>query len=237
MQGFDGFTLPIQHALNLHQATGIVGNHILRAGFGNGGAFDLAHGRGNHWKLDGERAAKTAAGFRLAHLYQFQSPDMLQQLAWRFFQAQFPQAMAAVMKCRPARKPGAHVEDTQLTDEKVGKFKDFRRQRPCLSFSRVMAEQLGIKNLDHRATRPGGDDHGFGVPEKGHLPFRHRSRFLPVTGIECGLTATRLRFGIIHAMPQSFQHLDDAHPDLRIKLVHKTGDEQGDFHALNRVGY
>jgi hypothetical protein len=52
-----------------------------------------------------------------------------------------------------------------------------------------------------------------------------------MAGIERRLPAAGLRFGIIHLVSEPFQHLHDAHPDLRIKLIHETRNEQRDFHA------
>ena len=69
--------------------------------------------------LTAKRAAETAAGFRFLHFHQLQSLNVLEQLARRFFQAQFAQTVAAVVKRRASRKPRADVEHAQPIDQEV----------------------------------------------------------------------------------------------------------------------
>ena len=67
-----GFPWRLSRPCDLHQAARVIGDDVIRAGLGGGGAFHLAHRGGNHRELRRERAAETAARLRLRHLDQFQ---------------------------------------------------------------------------------------------------------------------------------------------------------------------
>ena len=71
----------------MHQATGIIRDDVFRIRFRGGGAFHFAHRGGDHRELRRERAAETAAGFRLAHLDEFEAADFAEQRARGFFDA------------------------------------------------------------------------------------------------------------------------------------------------------
>src|ERR1043166_6845390 len=64
VNGPDPVPLAIEQTLDLHEATRVVGNNVIRARLDGRLAFDLAHRRRDHGKLGGEGPAETAAGLR-----------------------------------------------------------------------------------------------------------------------------------------------------------------------------
>src|SRR5436190_15148643 len=108
----------------MHQATGVIRYDVLGARFLSSRAFDFPHGGGNHGKLRGKRASKTATDFFL-HLYQFKSVDAGQELARLRLGMKLSQPVAAVMKSDLCREPSAEVGDPQFRDQEIGKFVTF----------------------------------------------------------------------------------------------------------------
>src|ERR1017187_2047072 len=121
MDGFCGLALPRQQTLDVHQAARIAGDDVFRAGLGGGGAFHFAHRGGNHREFRGEGSAEAAAGF-LFHLDKFQSADFAKQRARRGLDAEFTQAVAAVVVGNLVRKPRAEIGDAKFADEEIGKL-------------------------------------------------------------------------------------------------------------------
>ena len=72
--------------------------------------FDFSHRCGNHRKFRGESSAETAAGLCLAHLDQFQSLHLREQLARRLLVSELAQAVAAIVKSYAVRKARAKLE-------------------------------------------------------------------------------------------------------------------------------
>ena len=73
MQGADRQAGAIDRALQLHQATGIDGDHGGSAGFLDGIDFGARHRAGDLGEFYGERPAETAAFFRRGHLRERQA--------------------------------------------------------------------------------------------------------------------------------------------------------------------
>ena len=59
--------------INVHKATHIRTNNVLRSGVGGIGYFLIAHGNAYRFKLYSKRATKAAAGFYIVHFPQFQT--------------------------------------------------------------------------------------------------------------------------------------------------------------------
>ena len=226
-----GFALVIQHAFDLHEATGVIGNDIVRAGLGDGGAFDFAHGGGNHGEFHGEGAAETAAGFAIVEFNQLQAAHVLEELARLFFNAEFAQAVAAVVEGGAAFKARADIGEAKLVDEEIGEFKGARGQSFGGGFLRVAVEKFGVEDFHHGPAGTGGADDDFGVAEDGDVAAGDLTGFVPITGIEGGLATAGLALRIIHLMAEPLEKPHHAHGDLGVELIHKAGDEQADFHG------
>src|ERR1035441_4970738 len=157
MDGFCGLALTRQQTLDVHQAARIAGDDIFRAGLGGGGAFHFAHRGGNHRKLRGEGSAEAAAGF-LFHLDELQPADFAKQRARRGFDAEFTQAVTAVVERDLVREFCAEIGDTKFADEEIGKLPrprgDFFGEFSLWRFG----EKLGIKVFHHRAAGAGTDN-------------------------------------------------------------------------------
>jgi hypothetical protein len=57
------------------------------------------------------------------------------------------------------------------------------------------------------------------------------SGFVPVAGVEGGLSAAGDRLGTSDPVAQPFQDADHVHADLREAGVNKAGDEERDVHS------
>ena len=89
--------LAAQISVDLHEATGIGGNDVLRAGLLDRVDFHFVHRVRNHREFHGKRAAEPATCFRLVHLDQFKAAHLAQKLARFVLESQFAQRMAGVM--------------------------------------------------------------------------------------------------------------------------------------------
>jgi hypothetical protein len=231
VDGFEGIARAREEALEMHEATGIVGDDVIGAGLVGGGAFHLAHGGGDHGKFDGERAAEAAAGLGLGHLDEFKVADVGEQGARRFFDAEFAQAVAAIVKGDAGGKARAEIGDTELGDEEIREFPDAGGKGRGGGGVRGVREEFTVKDLEHRAAGTGRDDDGFGVLEGLQDLEGDGAGLVPIAGVEGGLAAAGEIFRIFDAMAEAFKDLDDADADARKGEVHEAGDEHGDGHG------
>jgi len=230
MNRFKFATLTRQQTLDVHQAARIVRDDKIRAGFGRGGAFDFAHRGGNHRELRGKSAAKTTAGFFL-HLDKFQSADFTEQRARCGFDAEFAQAVAAVVKRNFVRKLRAEVGHAEFADEKIRKFPRARRNLFCQFRLWSFGKEFGIKLFDHCAAGAGTDDDSFGIFQFLQCWCGDGAGFVPVTGVEWGLAAAGDFVWANNFMAESFQNFHHADARARKQRVNETGNEKCDSHA------
>lgn len=231
VKGADGAALSGEEALEVHEATGIVGDDEVSAGVAGVGAFDLAHGGGDHGKLGGEGAAEAAAGFDIGHFDQGEVADVAEELAWGGFDAEFAEAVAAVVERDLGGESCAQVGDPEVLDEEIGELPDFVRQGLGGLGLRPVLEELGVEGFDHGAAGTGGDDHDLCVAEGVKDGGGDGTGFVPVAGVEGGLAAAGGVLGANDAMTESFQDADHGHSDFWIQRVDEAGDEEGDGHG------
>ena len=233
VDGFKLAALPAEQSLLVHQAAQIVGHNVIRAGLDGGGAFDLAHRGRDGRELRGKRAAEAAAGLGLGHFDELQIADPGEQRARLLFDAEFAQAVAAVVERDLRREPRAEIGHAEFGDQKIGKFPDTRCDLSGQLGLRRVGKQLRIKVFDHRAARTGDDDHRFGVLEM----FQHLggdgARFGPITGVEGGLAAAGDFLRANDLVAEALKDLHHAHARARIQRVYKTRNKQCDSHALH----
>ena len=222
---FERIALAREQALDVHQATRIVRDDVIRLGFRGGGAFHFAHRGGNHRELRGKRAAEAAAGFRLAHLDEFEAVHFAEQRARRFFDAKFAQAVAAVVERDLVRKLCAEVGDAEFADEEIGEFPGARGDLFCERGLRRVLEKLRVKNFQHRAARAGADDDGLGVRELRQDFGGDGARLVPIAGVERRLAAAGDLLGENNRVAEPFQNLDHADARARKQRVHEAGDK------------
>src|SRR5215475_3344980 len=108
------FALAIEEALDLHEATGIVGDNVVGAGLEGGAAFHFTHGGGNHGVFDSKGAAEAATYFRVLHFDELNAANLCEKFAGCLFVTEFTEAMTAVVKGDFAGKPGAHISYTEF---------------------------------------------------------------------------------------------------------------------------
>ena len=103
-----GFPLT-ENSVYVHEATWIGGCEKFRARFLGISSFGITHCAGNHIEIYCERAAEAAAIFAVRHLYQFQTANVLQQLARFIFQVEFAKRVAGIVICDTVREGCADV--------------------------------------------------------------------------------------------------------------------------------
>ena len=76
MHGFDRQALSAQHALDIHQATGVAADNQFRPAILNVPNLIFQHGCGDVRILDRKGPAETAAVVRVDHFYELGPPDV-----------------------------------------------------------------------------------------------------------------------------------------------------------------
>jgi len=228
---FEFAALAREQTLQVHQAARIVRDDVIRAGLGGVGAFHVAHRRGDHRELRGERAAETAARLDLRHLDELQAANVAEQFTRRFFHAEFAQTVAAVVKRDLVRELRAEIGHAEFLHEKFGKFPRARRDLLRQFRLRSVLEQFGIKILQHRAARTRTDDDDLGVLQLHQHLRGDCAGLVPIAGVERRLAAADDFFRTNDFMAEAFQNFDHADARARKQRVHKAGNEQRDGHA------
>jgi len=232
MQGSDRQARAIDHALELHQATGINGNHGGCAGLLDGIDLGPRHRSGNLGEFDGKRAAEAAAFFGRAHFGQRESANFREQSPRAGFDAQFAQRVATIVISDDAGEARADILDARHFEQESRKFPDTRFQ--SMDFGpelRIVLEKIRKMMRDHRRARARRHDDIFGIAKNVKKMPRDGARFVRVAGVEGGLAAAGLRLGEVDLITQAFQHLSDGDADLRKYLIDDAGDKQGNARA------
>lgn len=230
MEAADGLVLTAEHALDLHEAAGIVGNHNVGSGLEEGLAFDVAHGFGDVGEFDREGSSEAAAAFGFAHFNEFEALDVFEEFAGLVLDAEFAQAVAAIVEGGLGIEAGTDVLDSELGHEEVGEFPDLGGEGLGFFFPGVAGEEFGVEDFEHGAAGTGGRDDDVGVGEEIQHTFGRAAGFVPVARVESGLAAAGLAFRVIHGVAEAFEDLDDADPDFGVVVVDKAGDEEGNAH-------
>ena len=223
-------TLSRKQSLDVHQAARIAGDDIFCAGLGGGGAFHFAHRGGNHREFRGEGSAEAAAGF-LFHLDKFQSADFAKQRARRGFDAEFTQAVTAVVERDLVREFCAEIGDAKFADEEIGKLPRPRGDFFCKFSLWRFGEKLGIKVFHHRAAGAGTDNDDLGVRQFFQHRRGNRARLGVIAGVERRLAAAGDCLRADDRVAETFENFDHADARARKQRVHKTRNEQRDDHA------
>ncbi len=221
----------IQPALDLHEAARVVADHVLDAGFEDRVAFHLGHRGRDLGEFYGKHPAESAAGFTLAHLDEFQPFDGAQEFAGGFADAEFAEAVAAVVKGHATVETRAEVADAEPVHEEVGELVGFRRERFRGGFLRAVVEKLGVELFHHRAAGAGGGDDDLGIAKGGELRGGDGAGLVPVAGIEGRLAAAGLGLGVVDLVAEALEDFDHGHADLRVERIDEAGNEKGDAHA------
>src|ERR1035438_6928434 len=147
-----------ERALNLHQATGVEGNHRAGPGAEDGFHLGARHGAGKFGELDGEGAAEAAAFLGRGEFAQFQIAHAGQQAAGSVLHAQFTKGVAAVVEGDDVIEARAHILDAGHLSEKRGELEDALFQgadaRQCFG---LLMEELGEVVRDHGRAGAGRD--------------------------------------------------------------------------------
>jgi hypothetical protein len=122
MKAFRRLALALEHAFDLHKAARIVGDDVIGTSLKQGGALNFAHGGGNGWEFDGEGATKSTTGLGFLHFQESEALNMLEQFARLTFDAQFTQAVAAVVEGHGAIEAGSDIAHAEFIDEKIGEL-------------------------------------------------------------------------------------------------------------------
>ncbi len=196
MHGSDRQAGAIDDALQLHQATGVDGDHGGSAGFLDGIDFGARHRAGQLGELDGERTAETAALFRRGHLREGQPANISQQFSGARFDAQLAQGMATVVIGDDAIEARADILDAGHFQQETRKLPNARLQRMRLGEEfGIVLEQIREMMRDHG--RAGSRRHNdvFGIAKDVEKMPGDLARFLGITGVERRLAAAGLRGG------------------------------------------
>src|SRR5579859_5624845 len=169
----NGFCLRVflsHDSLYVHQAAGIDGRDVLRAGHGHAVSLLLTHGSGNGFKFGGKGSAEAATFVEAQHVHQLEAFHRAQKLKRLFTQFKFAQAMARSVISDAVREDRADIGHLHFLDQK---FRELKRSPPegnglimqrtqvlGATVARSLAQQLRIKNAHHGGARAGGADDG-----------------------------------------------------------------------------
>jgi hypothetical protein len=231
VEGFEGLVLQSEQALEVEEAGGVGGNEVVGPGLEGGVAFDLAHGGGDGSVLGGEGAAETAAGLGVGMLDEFEVAHVLEEGAGLGVEAEFAQAVAAVVVRDFVREAGTEVGDAEVIDEEGRELVDAGGEGGGGGVLGVSGEELEVEFFQHGPARAGGDDDGFGVGERAQDRAGDVAGVIPVAGVERRLATTHGAFSKGDLVSESLKNLNHGQPGLGGGDVHETGNEECDGHA------
>lgn len=232
----DGIFLAFQYAVDLHEAAQVIGNHHIGACFQDGVALHFSHGSRNFRILYRECAAKSATGLGFFHFEELQSAHVPQEFAGLSFDAHFAKSVASVVEGRLCFKMRAEICHAELVHKKCGEFVDLWSE--CAGCGAVLGplKKLSVKHLEHRAAGARSCHDYLCVLEKGHHMARRPPCLIPVTRVEWRLAAAGLPLGVIHFVTKPLEDIHHRHRGLRIELLNKTRDKEGNLHGAVGCG-
>lgn len=92
-------------------------------------------------------------------------------------------------------------------------------------------KKFGVKDAEHGTARTGRTDNVIAIAELADGMKCWALRFLPVTGVERGLSAAGLSFGVMDSVAEGFEDFYDAEGGFGVELVNETGNEQANLHV------
>jgi len=175
----------------MHQAAGIVRDHVVGSRLFNGGQLVFSQFGGDLGELDREGSAKTAATLRSVHFHQVESFDGPKQLSRLPCHSQLAEQVTRVMVGRFAGKSCPCFPHLENRVEEVGEFSSASRQRlRRFTFGRLFEKLRQV--FDHGGTGAGRDNHPFAFTEDLEQCESHLSGFRSITAVEGGLATTDL---------------------------------------------
>jgi len=213
-----------EHAADVHEATDVDRGNDIGTGLDDILDFALAHGQRGTGHFHAEGATETAALFNVWQFAVVDVTDVLEQCEGLFEDAQLASTMATAVHGDLPGEASAGIGDAEDIDEELGEFED--------ALSDSDDSFIGIDVFEEDAAHGGAgcrraDDPLVGLEGVAEL-VDDAASFFPVSGIEGGLAAAGLLFGIGegHAVPG--EQLGRGFTDFREELVDVAGNEKCD---------
>jgi hypothetical protein len=220
-----------EEALEVEEARGVGGDEVVGAGLEGGVAFDPAHGGGDGGVFGGEGAAEAAAGLVVGEFDEFDVADVFEEGAGLGVEAEFTEAVTAVVVGDFVGEAGAEVGDAEVVDEEGGELVDAGGEGGGGGVFGVAGEEFEVEFFEHGAAGAGGDDDGFGVGEGLQDGAGDVAGVVPVAGVEGGLAAADGVFGESDVVAEFFEDLNHGETGLGGGDVHEAGDENRNGHC------
>jgi len=213
-------------ALYMHEAADIGTDHVLCTGVHGILHLALCHTNGYGLVLNGEGAAKAAAGLALLHIEEGKAGDVLQQHARTGAYAALAQGAAGIVVGGLGMEGGANVLYLEYLGNELGKLERIAGDLVAEQVVRPVLEHLAIVVADEAgAGAAGADDVGFFLKILQELAG-YVGSLVVVAGIVGGLAAAGLVFVVRYLTAEFLEYFDHVHPCVGIKLVDKAWYEK-----------
>ena len=222
MHGLYRQVVGIYIALQVHEAADIGTDHVLCAGVQCILHLALGHTYRYGLILNGEGAAKAAAGLALLHIEEGEAGDVLQQHAWTCAYAALTQGAAGIVVGSLAIEGGANVLYLKHLGKELGKLEGIAGDLAAEQMVGPVLEHLVVVVADKAgAGAAGADDVALFLKVLQEFAG-HIGSLVLVAGVIGGLAAAGLVFVVSDLTAEFLEHLHHVHPCLGVELVDKA---------------